>query len=124
MGTTETTDTAAVSLAARLDQAADEEGTFTAPPYLVMLQEFSASAHKAQDEILALAERTTAAQEDIVSWMSERGGLDAPGVLKGLLDFSRDFDSSFSRVYSAIGGANGARAWAARLSEEHPLPSP
>ena len=57
------------------------------------------------------AERTSAAQEDIVTWMSERGTTDAPGVLKGILDFSRDFDSSFSRVYNAIGGAKGARAW-------------
>ena len=109
----------AASLATRLE-AADDRGTSQAShtsPYLAMLEDFSSSAEKAQADILALAERTNAAQQDILEWMSERGGgVDAPGVLKGLLDFSRDFDSSFSRVYKAIGGTKGAREWAARLS--------
>ena len=110
------TGTPAASLATRLD-AADDQGTLEASPYLSMLEEFSSSAQKAQAEILVLAERTNAAQQDILEWMSERGGgIDAPGVLKGLLDFSRDFDSSFSRVYQAIGGTKGALEWAARLS--------
>ncbi len=110
------TGTPSASLATRLD-AADDQGTLEASPYLSMLEEFSSSAQKAQAEILVLAERTNAAQQDILEWMSERGGgIDAPGVLKGLLDFSRDFDSSFSRVYQAIGGTKGALEWAARLS--------
>ena len=87
----------------------------TISPYLTMLRDFTTSAHEAQSNILVLAEKTSAAQEDIVTWMSERGTTDAPGVLKGILDFSRDFDSSFSRVYNAIGGAKGARAWAERM---------
>jgi hypothetical protein len=114
----------AASLAARLE-AADDQGNSHAShtsPYLAMLEDFSSSAEKAQAEILALAERTNSAQQDILEWMSERGsGIDAPGVLKGLLDFSRDFDSSFSRVYKVLGGTKGAREWAARLSADAAL---
>ncbi len=114
----------AASLAARLE-AADDQGNSHAShtsPYLAMLEDFSSSAEKAQAEILALAERTNSAQQDILQWMSERGsGIDAPGVLKGLLDFSRDFDSSFSRVYKVLGGTKGAREWAARLSADAAL---
>lgn len=113
----------AASLAARLEEAAGGPHAPLVSPYLSMLQEFALAAQKAQEEIVSIAERTTTAQEDIVTWMSERGsGLDAPGVLKGLLDFSRDFDSSFSRVYNAIGGTKGARAWATRLSKGRTSP--
>jgi hypothetical protein len=122
-------DPTVTSLAARLDRAAgdghiddaddddvvDRDDGPAVSPYLAMLRDFLAGAKEAQSNTLALAERTSAAQEDIVTWMSERGTTDAPGVLKGILDFSRDFDSSFSRVYNAIGGAKGARAWTALL---------
>jgi hypothetical protein len=124
--TTSSSDSTVTSLAARLDQAAgdndvnvvkevDDDGHGVSS-YLSMLRAFTLSAKEAQSSTLALAEATAAAQEDIVTWMSERGTTDAPGVLKGILDFSRDFDSSFSRVYNTIGGAKGARAWALVVS--------
>ena len=110
--------TLAVSLASRLESAAGAPlptSDLNTNPYLNMLRIFFERAKAAEESVLALADRTNAAQDDIVSWMGERGSTDAPGVLKGLLDFSRDFDSSFSRVYTGL-GAKGVRAWAERFA--------
>jgi len=72
-------------------------------PFLSMIGQFYEEASSKMVRFKALAEATEAAQEDIVSWMGERGNSDAPEVIRSLLSFSRDFDMAFSRVFKSIG---------------------
>ena len=74
-----------------------------ASPFLTMVRSFVKQAEEDIDKIRASAKKTTAAQEDIVSWMGETGSLDAPELLRAILHFSRDFDASFSKVFRMLG---------------------
>jgi hypothetical protein len=71
--------------------------------FFCMLQRFDSEAQNAIEQIRVMADQTNTAQEEIVGWMGERGNLDAPELLKSILRFSRDFDSSFSKVFNLMG---------------------
>ena len=88
--------------AAREDSPTSQDNDIS-HQYLSMLHEFHDSADTQLEEMRSIAEKASASQEDIVTWMGEKGTCDAPELFKAILKFSRDFDSSFSRVFSTIG---------------------
>jgi len=85
--------------------------------YHSMVQEFHNHAESQLQDMRIVAEKARISQEDIVTWMGERGTLDAPDLFKAILKFSRDFDSSFSRVFSTI-GAQGVLTYVNHMKKE------
>jgi hypothetical protein len=98
--------------------SADIPGAKAASPFLTMAQAFVKQAEEDIDQIRASAKKTTAAQEDIVSWMGETGSLDAPELLRAILHFSRDFDASFSKVFRMLGIEGVRECRSTRQAEE------
>ncbi|KAI8111426.1 hypothetical protein M9435_003927 [Picochlorum sp. BPE23] len=98
--------------------SADIPDAKAASPFLTMVQAFVNQAEEDIDQIRASAKKTTAAQEDIVSWMGETGSLDAPELLRAILHFSRDFDASFSKVFRMLGIEGVRECRSTRQAEE------
>ena len=85
--------------------------------FLTMVREFVKKAEEDIEQVRASAQKTTAAQEEIVSWMGETGSLDAPELLRAILHFSRDFDAAFSKIFRML-GIEGVRECRITKAEE------